>query len=96
VILSALVFASVCTSAKASDTQQKDAILIGWAAPFTGLLVQFTQSINLYNFPGSSMFILGVISISIILIAPKGIMGTLHDKFGLGILSARRSLNDIR
>ncbi len=45
----------------------------------------------LYDFPGISMIILGVIAILIILIAPKGIMGMLHDKFGWEVLSPRRS-----
>lgn len=44
----------------------------------------------LYNYPGISMIILGFIAILTILIAPKGIMGTLHERYGFEILSVRR------
>jgi branched-chain amino acid transport system permease protein len=38
--------------------------------------------------------LLGVIAITIILVAPKGIMGTLQEKTGFVILSPRRILAD--
>jgi branched-chain amino acid transport system permease protein len=38
-----------------------------------------------------SMLILGGIAIVVILVAPKGIMGTLQDKLGFEILSPRRN-----
>lgn len=44
----------------------------------------------LYNYPGISMIILGTIAILTILLAPKGIMGTLHDRYGFELLSVRR------
>jgi branched-chain amino acid transport system permease protein len=42
------------------------------------------------------MIILGVIAIAIILIAPRGIMGMLHEKFGFELLSVRRRVKDAR
>ncbi len=42
-LLIALLMAACCSPAMAAD---KDAILIGWVAPFTGPLAQFTQSIK--------------------------------------------------
>jgi branched-chain amino acid transport system permease protein len=37
-----------------------------------------------------SLFLLGAIAITVILVAPKGIMGTLQEKTGFEILSPRR------
>jgi len=59
--------------------------------PIIGAVVYVILKQFLYDFPGISMIILGVIAILIILIAPKGIMGMLHDKFGWEVLSPRRS-----
>ena len=42
-LLVALLMAACCSPAMAAD---KDAILIGWVAPFTGPLAQFTQTIK--------------------------------------------------
>jgi len=39
--------------------------------------------------------ILGAVAIVIILIAPNGIMGTLHERFGFEILSPRRKIKDM-
>jgi branched-chain amino acid transport system permease protein len=50
----------------------------------------------LYDFPGFSMIILGVIAITIILVAPKGIMGSLQEKFGWEVLSARRNPKEMK
>lgn len=44
----------------------------------------------LYSYPGISMIILGIVAILTILIAPKGIIGTLHDRYGFELLSVRR------
>jgi len=44
----------------------------------------------LYNYPGISMIILGTVAILTILIAPKGIVGTLQERYGFEILSIRR------
>jgi branched-chain amino acid transport system permease protein len=41
-----------------------------------------------------SLLLLGIIAITIILVAPKGIMGTLQEKTGFVILSPRRILAD--
>ncbi len=64
--------------------------------PIVGAVIYVVLKQYLYNFPGISMIILGVIAISIILVAPKGIMGTLQAKFGWEVLSPRRSPKDIR
>jgi len=48
----------------------------------------------LYNFPGISMIILGAVAVAIILLMPKGIMGTIHSRFGFELFSVRRSLAD--
>ena len=55
-------------------------------AVFFVLLKQF-----LYDYPGISLIILGVLAVVVILVAPKGIMGTLHDRFGIEILSAPKA-----
>lgn len=49
------------------------------------LLQQF-----LSEYVGISLLILGAIAIAVILLAPKGIMGGLRDRFGLEIFSVRR------
>ena len=59
--------------------------------PIVGAVIYVVLQQYLYDFPGFSMIILGVIAISIILVAPRGIMGTLHEKFGWDVLSARRN-----
>ncbi|MCL2492940.1 MAG: branched-chain amino acid ABC transporter permease [Clostridiales bacterium] len=48
----------------------------------------------LYNFPGISMIILGAAAIAIILFLPKGIMGTLHSRYGWELFSVRRGLQN--
>jgi branched-chain amino acid transport system permease protein len=59
--------------------------------PIIGAVIYVVLQQYLYDFPGFSMIILGVIAITIILVAPRGIMGTLHEKFGWEVLSARRN-----
>jgi branched-chain amino acid transport system permease protein len=59
--------------------------------PIVGAVIYVVLQQYLYDFPGFSMIILGVIAISIILVAPRGIVGTLHEKFGWEVLSARRN-----
>jgi branched-chain amino acid transport system permease protein len=44
----------------------------------------------LSEYPSVSLLILGTIAISVILVAPKGIMGTIQEKLGFEILSPRR------
>lgn len=60
--------------------------------PIIGAIIYVILTQILFNFPGMSMIILGVIAIVVILIAPKGIMGTIYDKTGFEILSPRRSI----
>jgi len=43
-MLGVLILTGLCPNAKAANLPQKDAILVGWVAPFTGPLAQFTQS----------------------------------------------------
>ena len=62
--------------------------------PVLGAVFYVLMKQYLYAYPGISMIILGVIAIAIILVAPKGIMGTIHDRFGLELLSARRWTKD--
>lgn len=58
--------------------------------PILGAVFYVLIKQYLYVYPGISLIILGVISIVTILLSPKGLMGTLHDKFGLEVLSVRR------
>lgn len=60
--------------------------------PIIGAILYVLLTQYLYNFPGMSMIILGVIAVVVIMIAPKGIMGTLYEKTGFEILSPRRSM----
>lgn len=64
--------------------------------PIIGAIIYVILKQYLYDFPGISMIILGVVAIVIILGAPKGIMGTIHDKFGFEILSPRRRIKDVK
>lgn len=61
--------------------------------PIIGAFFYILLKQYLYGYPGISMIILGVVAIATILVAPKGIMGTLHDRFNLEILSVRRRLS---
>lgn len=58
--------------------------------PIIGAIVYIVLRQYLYNFPGISNVILGVIAIIIIIIAPKGIMGFINKKFNLDLFSIRR------
>jgi len=58
--------------------------------PFVGTLIYVLLSQLLAEYGSVSMLILGIIAITIILVAPKGIMGTLQEKTGFEILSPRR------
>ena len=46
----------------------------------------------LYNFAGYSNLILGIIAVILIMVAPKGIMGYLEERFGWDIFGIRRRL----
>lgn len=63
--------------------------------PILGAILYVLLTQFLFNFPGMSMIILGIIAIIVIMIAPKGIMGTLYEKTGFEILSLRRSMPKI-
>ena len=61
--------------------------------PIAGSLLFVLLSQTLAEYFSVSMLILGAIAILVILIAPKGIMGTLQEKLGFEILSPRRRLD---
>jgi len=59
--------------------------------PILGAFVYVVLSQFLAEYFSVSMLILGGIAIVVILIAPKGIMGTLQEKLGFELLSPRRN-----
>ncbi len=58
--------------------------------PIVGAFFYVLLSQTLSEYMSLSMLILGSIAIVVMLVAPKGIMGTLQEKMGFEILSARR------
>ena len=86
--------------------QPHEAFSIGWSVkfifiviiggigtiegPIVGTLVYVFLSQYLAEYFSVSMIILGAIAIAVILLAPKGIMGTLQEKLGFRILSSHR------
>lgn len=58
--------------------------------PIVGTLIYIFLSQWLSEYGHISLLLLGIIAIAIILVAPKGIMGTLQEKTGFEILSPRR------
>ncbi len=58
--------------------------------PLVGTLIYVFLSQSLSEYGHISLLLLGIIAITIILVAPKGIMGTLQEKTGFEILSPRR------
>ena len=58
--------------------------------PIAGTFIYVLLSQWLAEYGSVSMLILGIIAIIVILIAPKGIMGTLQEKTGFAMLSPRR------
>jgi branched-chain amino acid transport system permease protein len=58
--------------------------------PILGAFIFVLLSQWLAEYFSVSMLILGGIAIAVILVAPKGIMGTLQEKLGFEILSSRR------
>jgi len=58
--------------------------------PIVGAFIYVLLSQWLAEYVSVSMLILGAIAIAVILLAPKGIMGTLQEKLGFEILSPRR------
>ncbi len=61
--------------------------------PLVGAVIFVLLRQLLYDFPGFSMLLLGIIAIAIILVAPKGIMGYVNERFGLDIFNIRRRLD---
>lgn len=60
--------------------------------PIIGAVVYVLLQQWLSNFSSASMLVLGIIAILIMLILPRGIMGTIQQKLGFEILSPRRYL----
>lgn len=60
--------------------------------PVVGAVLYVAITQIMYNFPGMSMIVLGIIAIVVILAAPAGIMGTLYEKTGFQLLSPRRNI----
>jgi branched-chain amino acid transport system permease protein len=58
--------------------------------PIIGSLIYVILQQWLSEYPSVSLLILGVIAIVVILLAPKGIMGTIQERLGFEILSPRR------
>ena len=58
--------------------------------PIIGAVLYVLFNQFLYQFPGISMMILGVTAVAVILVAPNGIMGIIHNKTSFELLSARR------
>ncbi|HVN24734.1 MAG TPA: branched-chain amino acid ABC transporter permease [Syntrophorhabdales bacterium] len=58
--------------------------------PIVGSLIYVILQQWLSEYPSVSLLILGVIAIAVILVAPKGIMGTIQERLGFEILSPRR------
>lgn len=61
--------------------------------PIIGAVIYVILRQWLLNFPGISMIILGAIAVAVIMLAPKGIMGALHGKFGFELFSVRRTID---
>ena len=72
------------------------AAIIGGIGTTVGPIVGAVLYVLLFNilsrYAGYSNVILGVIAIIVILVAPRGIVGTLQKKFGFELFSSRRSL----
>jgi branched-chain amino acid transport system permease protein len=60
--------------------------------PIIGAVIYVLLQQYLSDYASVSMLILGVVAILIMLIVPKGIMGTIQEKLGFEILSPRRHL----
>ena len=58
--------------------------------PIVGAFIYVLLSQSLAEYFSISLIILGAIAIAVILVAPKGTMGTLQEKLGFEILSPRR------
>lgn len=61
--------------------------------PIVGAFVYVILNQILYNFPGYSNLIMGAIAVIVIILAPKGIMGYLGEKFHWDVFDIRRRLS---
>ena len=61
--------------------------------PIVGAFVYVILNQILYNFPGYSNLIMGAIAVIVIILAPKGIMGYLGERFHWDIFDIRRRLS---
>lgn len=64
--------------------------------PIVGAVIFVLLRQYLYSFPGFSMLILGAVAILLMILAPKGIMGYLNERFSLDLLSVRRKIRPLR
>jgi branched-chain amino acid transport system permease protein len=62
--------------------------------PLIGAVIYVLLRQFLYDFPGISMMLLGIIAIIIILLAPQGIMGLVRRKTSIEVFSVRRFAAD--
>ena len=60
--------------------------------PIIGAILYVVIAQIMYNYPGMSNIVLGIIAIVVILLAPQGIMGFIYEKTGFLLLSPRRSI----
>ncbi|MBQ9979900.1 MAG: branched-chain amino acid ABC transporter permease [Oscillospiraceae bacterium] len=60
--------------------------------PIIGAIIYVLLSQILYNFAGYSNLILGIIAVILIMVAPKGIMGYLEERFAWDIFGIRRRI----
>jgi branched-chain amino acid transport system permease protein len=60
--------------------------------PILGAIIYVLLQQYLSDYASVSMLVLGVIAIVIMVVVPKGIMGTIQEKLGYEILSPRRHL----
>ncbi|MDR1572049.1 MAG: branched-chain amino acid ABC transporter permease [Clostridiales Family XIII bacterium] len=58
--------------------------------PVIGAVIYVILRQYTYNFPGISMIMLGVAAVAIIMLAPEGIMGAVHGRFGFRLFSTER------
>ena len=59
--------------------------------PIVGTLIYVLLSQWLAEYGHVSLLIMGIVAIAIILMAPKGIVGTLKEKTGFEVISLRRT-----
>jgi branched-chain amino acid transport system permease protein len=60
------------------------------AGPIVGAILYVILVQLLSNFAGISMILLGAIAIAVMLFMPKGIVGTLQNRYGFELFSPRR------